>query len=352
MLKRANLIYEIALILVLSLSLIPAELEITVNNPSQEVFQNSIFNITVAVKCNTTCNNFSVGIKIPDLEKVRYNFSESEQPDCFGGTCLSKPEGKGPLYLSQGNANWGCGKCFLNPIFSGQRMTNLVEIGCVNGMKNIAGVNLCLETDNKERWDIVFQSWPVGGSGDFVYERSIEKGILRSTDSKPFYIINNENLLLNFLEGQSKTIIFELNATGEINQNYNLILFAGDKDSDSIRVKILQQPPVNTANQTNESPVLESLKNDNHYISRQSTNSETIQKENYTLQSDITNEQNTLDNNLVGDVIAIENKEKSSRIAYSRIILGISSIVVLIIVFVILRSIRKNKNTTVNYNNL
>lgn len=100
-----------------------------------------------------------------------YHENASLKEDCFGGTCLSMPL-KGPVYATSGASNWGCGPCNDVSMWVGKDAKQLAKKAkCMDGMENINGVKLCLETDNGERWDVVFNTWSSAGSSEFGYLR-------------------------------------------------------------------------------------------------------------------------------------------------------------------------------------
>lgn len=108
-------------------------------------------------------------------EMVEYFHADgSTNEDCFGGTCLSMPI-RGPVYATSGESNWGCGPCDDVSMWVGKDMTQLAKKAkCIGGMRYISGVNLCLETDSGEKWDIIFNTWSSAGSNEFGYVRSNE----------------------------------------------------------------------------------------------------------------------------------------------------------------------------------
>lgn len=101
-----------------------------------------------------------------------YHANGDSNEDCFGGTCLSMNQSGGPVYNTLGDANWGCGECGDVSIWAGEDMRQLKKKGCVDNMTEIIGVKLCLEVDNGEKWDIVFNTWSSSGSSEFGYNRS------------------------------------------------------------------------------------------------------------------------------------------------------------------------------------
>lgn len=321
----------VGFILIANLSILSAELniELNPNNANLEIVENNLFNITAKISCiSSNCNNFSFGLKIPNLQITNYNFSTSSQPDCFGGTCLTKPEGNGPLYNVSGKINWGCGKCFSNPLFAGENMRSLIDISCISGMKNIAGINLCVETENGEKWDLIFNNWPVGGIGDFVYTRNIERGIIKTTESQPFYITSPQNLdNFNLNSGESKELTFELKATGQINQNYNLIFFASDKESNPITISIKQAAQIETTNKTISS------KHKSERTTDYNTNPQIIES--------VENESQN-----ANQIIQLVNQEqtKDKQTNYKLIFMLVTAFFIVLIIFLtILYSLRKNK---------
>lgn len=99
--------------------------------------------------------------------------SDSPMGDCFSGTCLTA-ENKGAVYNSVGDANWACGSCSEATNFIGSNMKNL-QGDCISRMKFTPGVPLCLEADNGDKWDIVFEIWPQGNNQEFKYFRQLFK---------------------------------------------------------------------------------------------------------------------------------------------------------------------------------
>lgn len=251
-LKRACTL--ILLILFVSVTSASVSLNLTQPSGNLEVIKGQSFNVQANVSCELSdCINFSVGLKIPNLETLTYDFSITPENDCFSGTCLAKPDGNGPLYIASGQGIWGCGKCFSGPTWAGAEMRQLVDMGCIPGMKNIQGVSLCFATDNGERWDLVFNSWPVGGVGKFVYTRSIERGLLDVTqNSLPFFITSSGNpTMLTFNAGESQIINFTIKATGNIGTYSSLVLFAADQEVPiAINIKENTQIPENNTNST------------------------------------------------------------------------------------------------------
>ena len=235
--------YSYLLILILFFSCSVSAISLNLNQPTGtlEIVKGNAFNVLATVNCDSSsgCYNFSVGLKIPNLEKITHDFSGAEANDCFGGTCLTKPEGNGPLYTLSGNSNWGLGKCFSGPVWVGSDMKQLA--GKIGGMRNIEGVDLCFETDSGEKWDLQFSSWPVGGIGNFVYTRSIERGLLTNHQSSfPFYFNSEENpLVLNLNSGESYHVNFSIVAVGNVGNYSNLVLFASDREANlpSINIK-------------------------------------------------------------------------------------------------------------------
>jgi hypothetical protein len=220
-----------------------------------EVIQNESFSVSMKILCDIdSCDGFSSGLIISDLETKNYNFSSSSSPDCFGGVCLAKPQSKGPLMISEGTGSWGCGKCFSASSFIGTNMKDLVPT-CFGGMTEIMNVNLCFKTET-DYWNVVFSSWPIGGNGDFVYTRTKEKGFLRVNYSTPFYINSGQNLqIVNLNKGQNLQIDFLVIATGEINSSYKITSFFGEESS-SFDVKIIDPKPIaNNINPTIVNPV-------------------------------------------------------------------------------------------------
>ncbi len=237
-------ILSLVLVLVLFSLNVSASVSLNVIQPTGtlEVIKDQTFNILVNISCSDSdCNNVLVGLKIPNLENVTYDFVNNSVQDCFGGTCLARPA-KGPPYNISGNSNWGCGKCSSNPIWIGIDMRNLAP-GCASGMATITGVDLCFETNNGENWNIIFSEWPVGGAGNLVYTRSIERGILSTTVSTPFYLNSGGNpLVLNLAAGNYQLLNFSVKASGNPGYYSNLVAFASDQDSSPRSINILELP--------------------------------------------------------------------------------------------------------------
>jgi len=210
-----------------------------------EVIQNQSLVFRANVVCDKdVCNNFSVGLVIPDLESVNYDFSNNLS-DCFDGVCLSKPSGNGPLNISSGQGSWACGQCFSGPVFIGKNMRNLTTVfspnGCMTGLADIVGVSLCFKAGDNNLWNVVFSSWPAGGGGrDFVYTRTKEKGLIgTSQDSLPFFINSSGNpLVLSLTKDQSQEVSFSVVAKGTIGETFGLKVFFGDQLSEAVNVKI------------------------------------------------------------------------------------------------------------------
>jgi len=218
-----------------------------------DVIKDQTFNVLVNVSCSDSdCNNVLAGLKIPNLETVTYDFIDTSVQDCFGGTCLARPN-KGPPYNISGSSNWGCGKCASGPVWIGIDMRGLAP-GCVVGMTAITGVNLCFEANNGERWDVIFSEWPAGGSGNLVYTRSIERGILRTSSATPFYINTGDNpLVLSLTAGSSQLLNFSIKATGNIGSYSNLVVFASDQESSIANINIKEDtviPPQEESSDT------------------------------------------------------------------------------------------------------
>ncbi len=112
-------------------------------------------------------------ISANSVEYFHPNGSAGE--DCFDGTCLTMNY-HGPVYNSEGNANWGCGPCDNIEAWGGENIKSTNEIGCVSGMKNVAGVGLCFEADNSNLWDITFTHWSSAGLNEFGYVRELYSG--------------------------------------------------------------------------------------------------------------------------------------------------------------------------------
>lgn len=351
--KKSLLYLLFCFILVYSVSGVFASVSLNIIQPTGtlDVIKDQTFNILVNISCSgSDCNNFSAGLKIPNLETKTITFPDISPNDCFDGTCLATPEGGGPIYFESGQGVWGCGKCFSGPIWAGSDIRQLVDVGCVTGMKFIAGVNLCFAANNGKRWDFKFNSWPVGGIGKTIYTRSIEKGLLStSPNSLPFYISSGENLLiLSLTSGESKTINFSVNANGNIGSYSNLVLFASDSElilpTLNIKAGEIITPinnSVNTTNNYTESqpvtlplPVVSTTShrssNRNKNIARQIDNSSTI--------VNITQQENS----------AIELKsltENSSINKFPKIVylLEVLALIVLLIIFIILIFKRRSK---------
>jgi hypothetical protein len=109
-------------------------------------------------------------ISATEIEYFHPNGSTGQ--DCFDGTCLTMPY-DGPVYNSKGNINWGCGPCDHVTAWAGENIKALAqEFDCVEGMKFIPGVELCIEADNGNLWNIKFTDWSSAGLNEFGYVRT------------------------------------------------------------------------------------------------------------------------------------------------------------------------------------
>lgn len=318
------------LVLFLSFCFVSASVSLNINQPTGtvEVTKDSSFNIQATISCAATdCKNIEVGLKIPNVKEVTYNFSEKTSDDCFGGTCLTKPIGNGPLSNSSGSINWGGGKCSQNPIWGGEDIRNLVTLGYISGMKLVAGKDLCVETDNGEKWDLKFSSWPAAGVGDFVYTRTRDEGLLgKIQNSLPFYVSSGQNpIILNLNAGESSNLNFSVMAVGDIGSYSNLVLFASD-----------QEKPVNVniiAN-TSDTPVEKTTTH--HSSSGRGTSDSVIVFENNSYKENSNQEKTTSEETpitLTGKVI--DKKESSS----FGVLFWILVLVFLIVLFALIKLI-------------
>lgn len=340
--KEVYFMVVFSLMLVFTLSFSLAEITIDLGNtPSAiEVFNGNSFNLTARINCAISdCNNISIGLMIPHTETNTINFSQSPGKDCFDGTCLIKPEGNGPLENVSGKVSWGCGKCYDNPIFVGENMKDLVESGCLSGMRNIVGVSLCVKTNNEAVWDLTFSHWPIGGIGDFVYTRIKDREIIKNSESSPFYIISKDLAPLNLKSSQSTLVTFEVKTNGEVNQNYALAFFSGYQETPAIKVAI---KPVEIVVENTTNTIIESDSNKGHTSASQTYYGPSSQLPLNASTMEVSPDTNDSDQKLTGKIIL---SQTSKHISIWKI-LGIVFVILLVIFIALIVLINKKPKSS------
>jgi hypothetical protein len=342
--KKSLLCLLFCFILVYLASGVFASVSIEVIQPigALDVIKGQTFNVLVNVSCSDSdCDNVLAGLKIPNLQTKTFTFSDTTPNDCFGGTCLKAPGGWVSINVS-GNANWGCGKCFSNPLWMGPILANISKTknpnGCVANMTAVTGANLCLETDDGEKWDILFSNWPREGDGDFIYFRSIERGLLDTSSSTPFYLDSGDNpLVLSLDAGSSELLNFSVKASGNIDSYSNLVAFVSDQESSPLTINIIDTPIVITPNVTESDT---SSKNSHHSSSSRDVDSGSISITEGSEASAVGVINNIESVELTGNAV----KNNSKGIAPLLLWLGLGLVfVVLLSVFIILVFKRRNR---------